>query len=256
MRPAAVGFHCPDDVNLDRRTIPRARTVVGAPFSAGQPWVTWGLIGLNVIVYLVTVVAARGQLNHPIGSSLFGSLSLQPYAVAQQHSFGRLITSAFLHVSVIHLVMNMVALGFVGPFLERLLGWWRYLSLYVVAALGGSVAVFLFADHFVAVAGASGAIYGLFGASLIVAQRVGLDLRALIITVAINFLLTFSIPNLSIEGHIGGFVAGGLAAVALMGLPHRPYRLSAALQAAVLTGLVVLLAVLVAVRTSTFPLPT
>ena len=255
MRPASVGFHCPDDVELGARTTRAPRTVVGARLQA-TAYVTWALIGLNVLVYLATVVGTRGGLNDPSSSKLFSQWVLVPFSVAHNHQFIRLITAAFLHLNLTHLLLNMVALGFVGPFLERALGWWRFLAVYLISALGGSALVYAGPGHFTAVAGASGAIYGLFAASLVLARRVNLDLRAFATVVAINFLLTFSLAGISIEGHIGGFVTGGLAALAIVGLPQRATRVSVRMQFTGMAVLVTVLLVTIAVRTATFPTPT
>lgn len=258
MRPASVGFHCPDDVKMDARTIRVPRTVAGAPAQVRPPVVTWTLIGLNVLVYLATVLTAGGHANNPAHSradSLFNHWVLQPTEVAKGSlDYERLLTSAFLHVNLLHIAMNMVALFVVGPFVEQVLGGWRSLAVYLLAALGGSTAVYLFGNHFQAVAGASGAIYGLFAAALVLAHRIKLDLRALLVTVAINFLITFGIPGISIEGHIGGFVVGALATAAIVWLPTlmtRPRTLW--LQVVALSGLGGLLVVMIAVRTATFP---
>ncbi len=261
MRPASVGFHCPDDVNLAARSIRVPRTVAGAKVtSSQQAWVTYAIIAANVAVYLATAIGQHGGFNSPESSSLFQNWSLVPYLVArgdtaQGHEYTRLITSAFLHVSVLHIAMNMLALGFIGPFVERAMGWWRYLCTYLLAALGGSVAVYLFGERLVPVAGASGAIYGLFAAALILARRLSLDTRALVITIVINFIFTFSIPQISIEGHIGGFVVGGLVSLAIVGWPHRATRIPVRVQAAALAGMTLLLIVLVAVRTADYPVP-
>jgi membrane associated rhomboid family serine protease len=258
MRPASVGFHCPDDVKLGARTIRTARTVAGAPSTTRQPVVTWSLIALNVAVFIGTVIEAGGRLDRPAaarGDSIFHSWQLQPVAVAKGGiEFQRLITSAFLHVNLLHITFNMIALLVVGPFVEQVLGRWRYLSVYLLAALGGSVAVYLFGDHFQPVAGASGAIYGLFAAALVLAQRIKLDMRALLVTIALNFLITFTIPGISVEGHIGGFVVGGLATAAIIWLPTVvPNQPRLVLQVYGMSLLTVLLVVAIAVRTVTFP---
>lgn len=259
MRPASVGFHCPDDVNLAARSVRAPRTVVGAPVR-DRPLVTGSLIGVNVAVYLVTALGSRGGFNSPQSSELFGQWVLIPFSVAHGHEFLRLITSAFLHLSVTHIVLNMIALGFVGPFLERALGWWRFLAVYLIAALGGSVLVYLAPGHFTRVAGASGAIYGLFAASLILAKRMNLDLRAFATVVVINFVFTFSIPGISIEGHIGGFLAGGAAALVIVGIPQWRHvgTSSRAVpinrQLAGLAAIVVVLLIIIVIRTATFPL--
>lgn len=264
MRPASVGFHCPDDVKLAARSMPVVRIVAGAPARVARPLVSWSLIALNVAVYIGTVIGAGGRLDHPAaatGNSIFHSWQLQPAAVARGGiEFQRLLTAAFLHVNPLHIVMNMIALAVVGPFVEQVLGRWRFIAVYVLAALGGSVAVYVFGNHYQPVAGASGAVYGLFGAALVLTHRIRLDMRALLVTVALNFLLTFSIAGISIEGHIGGFLTGGLAAAAVIWLPAllpESIRSKRAL-AVQIAGLLLIAAIVVlsvAIRTATFPGP-
>ena len=251
MRPASVGFQCPDDVRLAARTVRAPRTVVGAPLVA-RAYVTWTLIAVNVGVYLYLAALSKGGLTDPTRSLRFDQWDLVPYRVAQNHEFIRLATSAFEHLSPTHVLLNMLALGFVGPFLERAMGWWRYLATYLLSAFGGSLLVYTFGSHYGAVAGASGAIYGLFAAALILGRRMQLDMRSLLLTVAVNFLFTFSISGISIEGHIGGFIAGGLAALAVVGWPDHQRRLSTTVQAAGLLGLAAVMVAAVLIRTATF----
>ncbi|MEP6851793.1 MAG: rhomboid family intramembrane serine protease [bacterium] len=262
MRPASVGFHCPDDVVLGHKTVRRARTVAGAPARIeATAYVTWTLVATNVLVYLVSVAGAGSRISDPSRSRLFQNWLLEPYLVAhgsdsRGNELYRLVTAAFLHISLTHLLLNMVALAVVGPFLERTLGWWRFLAVYVLAALGGSLGEYLFGNHFVAVAGASGAVYGLFAAGLLLGRRLKLDVRTLAVTVGFNFLLTFTIPGISILGHLGGFVVGGLAATCLIGWPQRSTRLDSRVQVAALSSLAAVLLIVIVVRTVTFPLTT
>jgi membrane associated rhomboid family serine protease len=259
MRPASVGFHCPDDVKVAARTVRPARTVAGAPAATAEwPYVTGALVALNVVVYIVTAAGSHRGINDPQSSRLFHDWVLSPYAVAHGangngHDYYRLITSAFLHLNLTHLILNMIALAVVGPFVERVLGWWRYLAVYLLAALGGSVAVYWAPDHFNAVAGASGAIFGLFAAALVLAKRIGLDLRTLIAVVAINFFFTFTMSGISVEGHLGGFLLGGIAALGIVGWPTRGQRLSTRLQVVALIAVLVALVIMISIRTATFP---
>ena len=257
MRPGSVGYQCPDDVRAGRIV---TRTSVGAPVSAAaEPYVTWTLIGLNVLVYLVTAVQSPRGFTENQAATLFANWVLQPYAAAHGGAGGgpelyRLVTAGFLHLGPVHLLLNMMALYFLGPPLERLLGWWRFSAVYGLALLGGSTAVYVLDSRYVAVAGASGAIYGLFAAALVLAQRIGADLRSLLIIIALNFAFTFAIDGVSKLGHLGGFVVGGLAAIALSGLPRpgrpAPARIATPIQSAALGGLLVLLVVAIAVRTA------
>lgn len=247
-RPAAVGFQCPDDVRAGQASVRRARTVVGARAGSGVATVTYGLIGLNVLVYLLTALDRGGSLVTNYHSTLFGQWVLWPRTVGQNHEYYRLITSAFLHYGPIHILLNMYALYVIGPPLEQVLGRWRYLALYLLAALGGSVAVLALDSVDVGSAGASGAIFGLFAAAVVLGRRVGFNTTALWITIGINFVFTFSVPGISKLGHVGGFVLGGAAALVLVGgqLSGRGRLPSTRVQVAALAALlVVLLAVAV-----------
>jgi len=166
-----------------------------------------------------------------------------------------------LHYGPMHILFNMVALYMIGPALERIFGWWRYLVVYLLGAFGGSVMILLFGDVFGPVVGASGAIFGLFAAALVMSKVVGFDTRSLVITIVINFVITFSIPGISKWGHIGGFVLGGLASLAMLGWTLRRRPLSPRLlpiQLAGVAALVAVLAVATVVRASAIgnqPLP-
>lgn len=223
-RPASVGFQCPDDVRAGAASVRRGRTVVGAVAGNGLPLVSYLLIGLNVLVYLVTAFSAGGTLIDNTGGTLFGDWELAPILVGYNHEYLRLVTAAFLHYGPLHILLNMFALYMIGPPLEKVLGWWRFLVVYLLAALGGSVAILLLGDLRQPVVGASGAIFGLFAAALVLSRSVGFDTRSLLITIGINFIFTFSVPGISKLGHIGGFVVGGLATLALLGwsLQRRP----------------------------------
>lgn len=250
MREAPVGFHCPDDAAEARRSIPRQRTTVGGRLRTSPPYVTAILIALNVIVYLITAAKSAGGINDPHSAGLFLDWQLQPAAVYSGGQYYRLLTASFLHVSLIHIGANMLALGIVGPHLERLLGRWRMVALYLLSALGGSATIFAFGAPYQPVVGASGAIFGLFAACLVMVRRLGLDLQWLVAIIVLNFVFTFSVADISRLGHLGGFVTGGLAALAIAGLPsHR--RLPSRVQAGGLAGLLVVIVLVVLVRTVT-----
>ena len=254
MRPAAVGFHCPDDVALAKKTVRPQRTAVGAVLRDSPPLVTFGLIAANVIVYVVTGLQSKDGIDDPPAggpTSLFTRWQLQPVIVHADHSYWRLLTSAFLHVSLLHIASNMLALFFVGPAIERVIGRWRMASLYLLAGFGGSVAIYLFGSPYVATVGASGAIFGLFGAALVLVRKLGLDLQWLVAIIVINFVFTFSVADISRLGHIGGFVTGAVAGVVMGGLPQVRRRIPDRIQIAGLGALLVVLVVAVAVRSAT-----
>jgi membrane associated rhomboid family serine protease len=249
MRPASVGFHCPDDVKFGTSTVRQPLTAVGARARNRIPLVSGTLIGLNVAVYLITALTSVRGLNHPEASSLFEKWQLLPQRVGSNDEFYRLLTSAFLHVSLLHILFNMFALAIIGPHLERLLGPWRFTAVYLLAALGGSVAVYAFGSRYTPVAGASGAIFGLFGAALLLVRELGLDRQWLVATIVLNFVFTFAVSDISKLGHLGGFVVGGLATVVIAGPSWRTRRrVPAQTQLLGLSGVLVLLIAVVVWR--------
>ncbi len=175
------------------------------------PYVTGALVAPNLVVYVITGLQSHsGLLGDQSNAtrtacSTDGSCSRRRCTTA---STGELLTSAFLHVNPLHIAANMLALVVIGPSLEAVLGRWRYLAVYLLAAFGGSAAVYAFGAPGVPVVGASGAIFGLFGASLVMVRRLGLDPQWLIGVIVLNFVFTFSVPSISKLGHLGGFVAG------------------------------------------------
>jgi membrane associated rhomboid family serine protease len=244
-RPASVGFQCPDDVRAGAASVRRGRTVVGAVATDRLPLVSYLLIGLNVLIYLITALSPGGTLVDNTGGTLFGDWQLAPALVGYNHEYLRLVTAAFLHYGPLHILLNMVALYVVGPPLERVLGWWRFLVVYLLSALGGSVAILLLGDIRQPVVGASGAIFGLFAAALVLSRSVGFDTRSLLVTIGINFIFTFSVPSISKQGHIGGFLVGGLATLALLGWSLHPRSIGPQLRRIQVVSLGALFAVLV-----------
>jgi membrane associated rhomboid family serine protease len=247
MTPASVGFQCPECIREGRATVraPRRR---GGLQAAGRRWgvVTLSLIAVNVAMFLVTAGSAAVVGASPLDnylSPVFGDLSQWPIFV-QSGEWWRLITAAFLHVGLLHLVLNMLALLVFGAELERQLGRWRFLGIYLIAVLGGAAAIQLLGDPVRPVAGASTAIYGLLGALgvLMLARRQ--DVRGLLTLLVINVLISF-LPGVSLLGHLGGLVAGAAAAGLLLLTRRRRQQ-----QVIALVSLgVVLLAVSLAVPT-------
>lgn len=225
MTPASVGFQCPECIREGRATV-RAPRGGGGLAAAGRRWgaVTLTLIAANVAMFLASAFSAVSIGNSPwnnYASPFFDALSQWPYGVTLLGEWWRVVTAAFLHVGPVHLIINMLALLIFGSELERQLGRRRFLALYLLSALGGAVAIQLFGDPRVAVAGASTAIYGLLGALgvLMLARRQ--DLRGLLTLLAINVLISF-LPGVSLVGHFGGLVAGAAAAGLLLLTRRRP----------------------------------
>jgi membrane associated rhomboid family serine protease len=219
MTPASVGFQCPECIREGRATV-RAPRRTGGLKAAGRRWgaVTLGLIAANVAMFVVSAASAVSVGNSPLDnydSPFFRELSQWPYGVSLLGEWWRIGTAAFLHVGPVHLLMNMLALLLFGSELERMLGRARFLALYLLSALGGAVAIQLFGNPEVPVAGASTAIYGLLGGLgvLMIARRQ--DIRGLLTLLAINVLISF-LPGVSLLGHFGGLVAGAATAGLLL----------------------------------------
>jgi membrane associated rhomboid family serine protease len=251
MRPASVGFHCPDDVEAGARTVRAPRTTVGARIMQSPPYVTITLIALCIAGYLVTGLQKPGTLRDPTGSELFVKWQLFPPKV-HDGAYYQLLTSGFLHLSPLHIAANMLSLALVGPFLERQLGRWRFLAVYLLSLLGGGAAVYAFGFKLTATAGASGAIFGLLGIALVLVRKIGLDLQWLVGTLVLNFVITLSVPGISKWGHVGGFITGLLAGLAIGGLPSSRARVPARMQVAGLGGVLALILILVGIRTATW----
>jgi membrane associated rhomboid family serine protease len=216
LRMTPVGPRCPDHATTGRptrRAPMQQRAMRRASFlQTGQPVVTMALIGVNVLVYLITVAQGAG-INSP-GGSLFEKWALFGPAVANG-DWWRLLTAAFLHGSILHIGLNMFVLYLVGGAVESYMGSVRYLALYAVSGLAGSAGA-LVVDPTQVTVGASGAIYGIFGALLIIeySQTGSLAGQAMTL-IAINLALSFTIPGISWGGHVGGLIGGILATVAI-----------------------------------------
>jgi membrane associated rhomboid family serine protease len=222
MITASVGFQCPECAKTGAK---QSRTISAGQALRGRavtPVVTYTLVALNVLVYVVGVISDR-QLGAGGGAdSFFVRFSLYPPLVGNGEWY-RLITSGFMHAGILHIGFNMWALWVMGPALESILGRLRFTLLYAASLLGGSLGVvLLFNDSQGATVGASGAIFGIFGAYAIVELSRGINplQSAVGMTILLNLVLTFTISGISIGGHIGGLVVGSVgAAVLLLGRP-------------------------------------
>jgi membrane associated rhomboid family serine protease len=208
---APVGLRCPDHAAADAsggRVQQRAQRAVRRSTSLGgtDAIVTKILVAANVIVYLITIAQGAG-LNDP-GGSLFNKWALWGPAV-HHGDWWRLLTSAFLHASVVHILFNMLALWWLGAPVEIALGRLRYVGLYFVSGLAGAAGA-LVADPNAVTVGASGAIFGLLGAGLILEwQATGSLAGNYMMLIVINIAISFAVPGISIGGHLGG-LAGGI----------------------------------------------
>lgn len=244
MRPAAVGFHCPDCVAEAARTQRQPRTAAGGliPQTAGR--VTMVLIGINLVFFLIARFAgSQDFFAQTVMLTDCQRPSCLGYEGVDQGAWWRLLTSVFLHTQILHILFNMYALWVFGPMLERYLGYVRFLALYVSCGFAGSVAVLWLSDPARPTLGASGAIFGLFGAALVLLRSRGLDTSALLVLLGLNLVITFAVPNISWQGHLGGLAAGlGLGAV----FAYAPRQRRTAAQLLALGGLWVAMLALVA----------
>lgn len=203
---AAVGVQCVDCVREQAKGERQPVTILGGRTGAraDKPYLTMSIIGICVVVWLGELLSPR----------VFQEVAFAP-ALGPSEPW-RLITSAFAHSpsQPMHIMFNMLALWIVGGYLEQLLGWARYLAVYVVTALAGTVTWLLFqpADSFVPVVGASGAVFGLFAAVIVLNRHLGRDSSGMIATIGINAVIGFVVPNVAWEAHLGGLVAGALVA--------------------------------------------
>jgi membrane associated rhomboid family serine protease len=252
MRDAAVGFQCPECIAEGRRTVRAPRTRFGglaAGLASGRAGITsLVLIGINVAVWLAITATGGGRSRLlpwlellPRGRCAPGAQSGVFYprvhsdAVCSAVSghwvpgvadgaYWQLVTSAFTHVALMHIAFNMLALYVLGPQLELAVGRARFLAIYLISALTGSAAVYWLAPAYQSTVGASGAIFGLMGALLVVALTVRADVQGILVWIGINFLLTVSVSGISWQGHLGGFIGGTLVAAVLALAPRGPRR--------------------------------
>ncbi len=219
LRPAAVGQHCVDCVREGSAGVRPVRTVAGAPVArSATPLVTYGLIAVNLVFFAITAVQARSIVDN-FQSPLFFRLALIPAYVADGEWL-RVIGSGFLHWGPLHLALNMFALYIIGIQLEPVLGRWRLLAVYLVALLGGSAGGMLLEPANTIGAGASGAVYGMFGAIAVVIFRLRLNPTQILVVIGINVFLSLSLPGISLWVHLGGLLAGTLATLGVLFLPE------------------------------------
>ncbi len=239
LRAASVGQQCVDCVREGDRTMRPARTALGGRPSRSAV-VTWSLIAINVVAFLAEV--ARPGLLYDW--AMYG-------AEVANGQWYRLVSSAFTApgtsfsgLGLLDIGFNMYALYIVGPELERLLGHFRYLALYLLSAVGGAVLYYYLQPDSLA-AGASGAVFGLFGAWFVVARRLRLDSRGIVALIVINLVFGFVVPNIAWQDHLGGLATGALVAAAYAYAPRANRQ---AVQIAATIAVVAVLAVAVIIR--------
>jgi membrane associated rhomboid family serine protease len=227
MRQFPEGQQCLDCVGEGARSTRQARTVFGGRPGAGAV-VTWTLVAINVALFLVTWVRP-GIVNdlEMLGYASYG-VGGPPHGVAAGEWY-RLITSAFLApatglsgLGFADILFNMWALIFVGPALEGYLGRMRFLAVYLLSAVGGAVMYYFLAPPTSPALGASGAIFGLFGAWFVVSRRLRLDTRGIVVLIAINLALSFWLHNIiAWQDHIGGLLTGAVLTAAYAYAPRK-----------------------------------
>jgi membrane associated rhomboid family serine protease len=222
MTPTPVGMRCPECSR--QRT--KVKTIAGA---SNEPTLTYILIGICVVLQLGSMLSGAGAAGGgSLGSSaLTRDGALYGPAVANGDVW-RLVTAGFLHAGLFHLLFNMYALYILGGLLEPAIGRLRFALVYFVSLLGGSLGALLLNPNSLTV-GASGAIFGLMGAALVIMRSRGIGLMesGIGVFLGLNLLITFAVPGISIGGHLGGLAAGVLTALVLYELPQRVRQLPA-----------------------------
>ena len=224
MVSASVGFQCPDCVRSGSDTghapaANRPRTVAGGSVASDPRLVTKILIGINLAVF-IAIQADKSLLEQVV---LYGAWPPKPFAPTTGVAGGewyRFVTSMFAHQEYWHIGFNMLSLWWIGGPLEAALGRARYLTVYFVSGLAGGALTYLLASPAQPSLGASGAIFGLFGATAVLMRRLNYDMRPVIALLVINLIFTFGFSNISWQAHIGGLVAGVVTGYAMVHAPR------------------------------------
>ncbi|RJF43842.1 rhomboid family intramembrane serine protease [Actinomyces sp. 2119] len=214
--PSAVGVHCVDCVRTSQAGRRRVRTVLG-----GRP--TSGTAVTNMLILACVVVYIAQFLLQTASIPLDRLLGFVPAAALEEP--WRFLSTAFLHGPPLHLAFNMWALWVLGSVLEPLLGRWRFLAVYLLSALGGSVMIYLLAspasqDWVTLTVGASGAVFGLFATTFVVQRRLGRDTSQIVGLLVLNAVISLLGANISWQGHLGGLLTGGLLAAVFAWAPR------------------------------------
>ncbi len=272
MRDAAVGFQCPQCVAEGAKSTRSGRTAYGGTRSGNPALTSMVLMGLNALVWVAINVTGgngsrlldafaltpNGRCQAPDGSYYpgitteavcrTGGAALDWIPGVDDGAYWQLITSAFTHVEVWHIGFNMLALWFLGPQLEAVLGRSRFLALYLGSALTASATVYWFSDMAAATRGASGAIFGLMGALLVIAYKVRGDVRGILMWLGLNVVITFTFPGISWQGHLGGLL-GGLVIGAI--LVYAPRERRTLVQTVGVSAVVLLTVLAIVLRSAT-----
>jgi membrane associated rhomboid family serine protease len=212
MTPTPVGMRCPE---CSRQRTKVVRNPQGAASGFWASPATYVLIAINVVVYLVEIAGGSGGINNPSGSFVVDYGLFGPFVA--EGEWYRLVTNGFLHASLLHIGFNMLLLYLLGRLLEPALGTPRFLVLYFASLLAGSFGVMIIDPNGLTV-GASGAVFGLFGAGFILARERGLNELAgqLAFLIVINLVFSFTGSNISVGGHLGGLVGGLICSLVIV----------------------------------------
>jgi membrane associated rhomboid family serine protease len=213
MTPTPVGMRCPECMRQRTKVV---QGVGGAGAGFGQAPATYVLIALNVLAFLAEVASGTGGLTTATGT-VIRDFALQGAGVSEGEWY-RLVSGGFLHAGLLHILLNMVALFLVGRVLEAGIGTPRFVALYTASLLAGAFGALALTHPFEPTVGASGAIFGVFAATAVIARGRGLNAVASEIgfLIVINLVFTFSVPGISIGGHLGGLLGGAACALAIV----------------------------------------
>ncbi|EPH44334.1 putative rhomboid protease YdcA [Streptomyces aurantiacus JA 4570] len=252
MISASVGFQCPECVRGGSGTghapaAGRPRTIAGGTIAQDPRLLTKIILALNLLVFVAVRVRGEGLLNDLV---LIGQWPPHPFVPTEGVADGqtyRLVTSMFTHQEIWHIAFNMLGLWWLGGPLEAALGRARFLALYLLSGLGGSALTYLVSDANEASLGASGAIFGLLGATAVLMRRLNYDMRPVIALLALNLLFTFTWSGIAWQAHVGGLVAG--VAIAY-GMVHAPRERRALVQWGTCAVVFAVIVVVVVLRTA------
>jgi len=231
MTPTSVGMRCPE-CSEDRTKV---KTPAYGATGSGAARATVVLIGINIAVFLLEIFSGAGGLS--VAGSVFADGALCGNAIGdggicqsteirlftEGGEWWRVLSSGFMHGGIIHLALNMFVLYILGQVLEPAIGTARFVGVYLVSLVAGSVGALLLTAPSTFTIGASGAIYGLFLATILIARQRGLDqvVQQLGFWLVLNLVFTFSFPGISIGGHLGGMVGGALGALLVVAAERR-----------------------------------
>ena len=238
--PAPVGVICPECMAQQRATAPRTKpavlTRVRSAAGRGAPVVTYSLIGITLAIFVLQLIPGLALTDRLLYAGLYSTPgNFEPW---------RMLTSVFVHSTTLlfHVLLNMYTLWIFGQLLEGLLGRGRFLALYLISGFAGSVGVLWLGNPLTGVVGASGAIFGLMGAFLVIQRRLGGNATQLFVLVGINLVIGF-VPgfNIAWQAHLGGLVGGALVGLIFVETRKREQK---AVQIGLLVALVLVLVVL------------